>query len=139
MPYIEIYKIILLLVIFFIFNKLCSNYKFFLNDTSISKHKSFVSKNNKVLITGGFFLIFGNIIYQKEFFLSLDNLFYIFIFCTGLFADIYKRFLPLFRIFFQILIVLLSNVPLEYHIVLQVNLTERIIIFRLNLVSFLFS
>ena len=50
MQYIEIFKIILLLVFFFIFNKLCFNYKFFLNDTSISKHKSFVSKNNKVLI-----------------------------------------------------------------------------------------
>ena len=106
MQYIEIFKIILLLVFFYIFNKLCLNYKFFLNDISISKHKSFISKNNKVLITGGFFLIFGNIIYLKEFFLSLDNLFYIFMFFTGLFADIYKRFFPLFRIFIQILIVL---------------------------------
>jgi UDP-N-acetylmuramyl pentapeptide phosphotransferase/UDP-N-acetylglucosamine-1-phosphate transferase len=104
MQYFDILKTILLLVIFFIFNKLCLHYKFFLNDTSISKHKSFVSKNNRVLVTGGFFLIFGNIIYLKDFFLSLDNLFYIFMFCTGLFADIYKRFFPLFRIFFQILI-----------------------------------
>jgi UDP-N-acetylmuramyl pentapeptide phosphotransferase/UDP-N-acetylglucosamine-1-phosphate transferase len=106
MQYIEILKTILLLGIFFIFNKLCLNYKFFLNDTSISEHKSFVSKNNKVLITGGFFIIFGNIIYQKQLFLSLDNLFYVFIFFTGLFADIYKKFFPFFRIFFQILIVL---------------------------------
>jgi UDP-N-acetylmuramyl pentapeptide phosphotransferase/UDP-N-acetylglucosamine-1-phosphate transferase len=105
MQYIEILKILLLLGIFFIFNKLCLNYKLILNDTSISKHKSFVSKNNRVLITGGFFLIFGNIIYQKDFFSSLENLFYIFIFCTGLFADVYKKFFPLFRIFFQILIV----------------------------------
>jgi UDP-N-acetylmuramyl pentapeptide phosphotransferase/UDP-N-acetylglucosamine-1-phosphate transferase len=105
MQYIEILKILLLLGIFFIFNKLCLNYKLFLNDTSISKHKSFVSKNNRVLITGGFFLIFGNIIYQKDFFSSLEYLFYIFIFCTGLFADVYKKFFPLFRIFFQILIV----------------------------------
>jgi UDP-N-acetylmuramyl pentapeptide phosphotransferase/UDP-N-acetylglucosamine-1-phosphate transferase len=105
MQYIEILKVLLLLGIFFIFNKLCLNYKLILNDTSISKHKSFVSKNNRVLITGGFFLIFGNIIYQKDFFSSLENLFYILIFCTGLFADVYKKFFPLFRIFFQILIV----------------------------------
>jgi len=105
MQYIDILKILLLLGTFFIFNKLCLNYRLFLNDTSISKHKSFVSKNNRVLITGGFFLIFGNIIYQKDFFSSLDNLFYIFIFCIGLFADVYKKFFPLFRIFFQILIV----------------------------------
>jgi len=68
MQNIEILTIVLLLIFFFIFNKLCINYKIFLNDISISKHKSFVSKNNKVLITGGFFLIFGNIIFQKQFF-----------------------------------------------------------------------
>ena len=117
MQYIEILKTILLLGFFFIFNKLCLNYKFFLNDTSISAHKSFVSKNNKVLITGGFFIIFGNIVYQKEFFLSLNNLFYVFIFFTGLFADVYKKFFPFLRIFFQILIVLffikLSNLMIK--------------------------
>jgi UDP-N-acetylmuramyl pentapeptide phosphotransferase/UDP-N-acetylglucosamine-1-phosphate transferase len=106
MQYIEILKTILLLVIFFIFNKLCLNYKFFLNDTSISEHKSFVSKNNKVLITGGFFIIFGNVIYQKELFLSLENLFYVLIFFIGLVADVYKKFYPFLRILFQILIVL---------------------------------
>jgi UDP-N-acetylmuramyl pentapeptide phosphotransferase/UDP-N-acetylglucosamine-1-phosphate transferase len=105
MQNIEILTIVLLLIFFFIFNKLCINYKIFLNDISISKHKSFVSKNNKVLITGGFFLIFGNIIFQKQFFLSIDNLFYIFMFCIGLFADTYKKFLPSFRIFLQILVV----------------------------------
>jgi UDP-N-acetylmuramyl pentapeptide phosphotransferase/UDP-N-acetylglucosamine-1-phosphate transferase len=104
----EILKILFLLTIFFIFNKICINLKIFLNDTSISKHKGFVSSyNNKVLITGGFFIILGNIIYQKNFFLSLDNLFYVLIFCVGLFADVYKKFFPLFRIFFQILVVFL--------------------------------
>ena len=66
MEYNEIFKTVLLLGIFFIFNKISLNLKIFLNDTSISEHKDFVSNNNnKVLITGGFFLILGNMIYQK--------------------------------------------------------------------------
>ena len=108
MEYNEIFKTALLLGIFFIFNKICLNLKIFLNDTSISEHKNFVLNNkNKVLITGGFFLILGNMIYQKFFFLNLDNLFYVLIFCVGLFADVYKKFFPLLRILFQILIVFL--------------------------------
>jgi hypothetical protein len=77
MENIELLKAVFLLVVFFIFNKLCENYNFFSNNISISKHKNFVRKSHNVLIVGGFFLLLGNIIFQKKFFLDTKNLFYI--------------------------------------------------------------
>jgi UDP-N-acetylmuramyl pentapeptide phosphotransferase/UDP-N-acetylglucosamine-1-phosphate transferase len=102
---IELLKTIFFLVFFFTFNKLCINYNFFSNNISISKHKSFIKSGHKVLIIGGFFLLFGNIIFQKDFFLDYKNLFYSSLFCIGLFADIYKKFYPSIRLFLQVLII----------------------------------
>ena len=107
MENIELLKTIFLLVVFFIFNKLCENYNFFSNNISISKHKNFVGKSHNVLIVGGFFLLFGNIIFQKKFFLDTKNLFYICLFCIGLLADIYKKFFPSIRLLLQTLIIFL--------------------------------
>ena len=107
MENIELLKTVFLLVVFFIFNKLCANYNFFSNNISISKHKNFVRKSHNVLIVGGFFLLFGNIIFQKKFFLDTKNLFYICLFCIGLLADIYKKFFPSIRLLLQTLIIFL--------------------------------
>jgi UDP-N-acetylmuramyl pentapeptide phosphotransferase/UDP-N-acetylglucosamine-1-phosphate transferase len=102
----ELLKTIFFFTFFLAFNKICVNYNFFSNNISISKHKSFIKKSHKVLIIGGFFLLFGNIIFQKDFFLDYKNLFYSCLFCIGLFADIYKKFYPSIRLLLQVLIIL---------------------------------
>ena len=98
-------KLILLIIFFIIFNQICLKNKIFLSNTTISNHKNFISSKNLIPISGGFFLLFSNIILQKDFFLDRYNYFYFSIFCIGIYADLSKNFKPILRILTQILII----------------------------------
>jgi UDP-N-acetylmuramyl pentapeptide phosphotransferase/UDP-N-acetylglucosamine-1-phosphate transferase len=98
-------KLIFLISFFIIFNQICLNNKIFLSNNTISNHKNFISSKNLVPISGGFFLLFSNMILQKNFFVDLYNYFYFCIFCIGIYADFSKNFKPILRILTQILII----------------------------------
>ena len=98
-------KLIFLISFFIIFNQICLNNKIFLSNNTISNHKNFISSKNLVPISGGFFLLFSNMILQKNFFVDLYNYFYFGIFCIGIYADFSKNFKPILRILTQILII----------------------------------
>jgi UDP-N-acetylmuramyl pentapeptide phosphotransferase/UDP-N-acetylglucosamine-1-phosphate transferase len=98
-------KLIFLILFFIIFNQICLKNKIFLSNTTISNHKNFISNKNYIPISGGFFLLFSNMILQKDFFLDRYNYFYFSIFCIGIYADFSKNFKPILRILTQILII----------------------------------
>lgn len=98
-------KFIFIILFFIIFNQICLKNKIFLSNTAISNHKHFISSKNLIPISGGFFLLFSNMILQKDFFLDRYNYFYFSIFCIGIYADFSKNFKPILRILTQILIV----------------------------------
>ena len=98
-------KLIFLISFFIIFNQICLNNKIFLSNNTISNHKNFISSKNLVPISGGFYLLFSNMILQKNFFVDLYNYFYFGIFCIGIYADFSKNFKPILRILTQILII----------------------------------
>jgi UDP-N-acetylmuramyl pentapeptide phosphotransferase/UDP-N-acetylglucosamine-1-phosphate transferase len=98
-------KLIFLILFFIIFNQICLKNKIFLSNTTISNHKNFISNKNYIPISGGFFLLFSNMILQKDFFLDRYNYFYFSIFCIGIYADFSKNFKPILRISTQILII----------------------------------
>ena len=100
-------KFIFLIILFIILNKICIKYKIFISDTNISNHKSFITSKSLIPVSGGFFLLFANIILQEKFFLNFYNYFYFSIFFIGLYADISKNFKPIFRIIAQVLIIIL--------------------------------
>jgi UDP-N-acetylmuramyl pentapeptide phosphotransferase/UDP-N-acetylglucosamine-1-phosphate transferase len=104
-------KFILLITFFYVFNQICIKNRIFLSNTNISIHKSFIINKNLIPISGGFFLLFSNIILQKNFFYDFYNYFYLSIFFIGIYADFSKYFKPILRITLQILVVgLLLNV-----------------------------
>ena len=98
-------KLIFLILFFIIFNQICLKNKIFLSNITISNHKNFISSKNIIPISGGFFLLFSNMILQKNFFLDSYNYFYFSIFCIGIYADFSKNFKPILRILTQILII----------------------------------
>ena len=98
-------KLIFLILFFIIFNQICLKNKIFLSNTTISNHKHFIPSNNLIPVSGGFFLLFSNMILQKDFFLDRYNYFYFSIFCIGIYADFSKNFKPILRILIQILII----------------------------------
>lgn len=100
-------KLIFLILFFIIFNQICLKNKIFLSNTTISNHKHFISSKNLIPVSGGFFLLFSNMILQKDFFLDRYNYFYFSIFCIGIYADFFKNFKPILRILTQILIIVI--------------------------------
>jgi UDP-N-acetylmuramyl pentapeptide phosphotransferase/UDP-N-acetylglucosamine-1-phosphate transferase len=100
-----IIKFISLIIFFIILNNICIKSKIFLLNNSISHHKNFISHTNAIPISGGFFLLFSNIILQEDFFFNYYNLFYLCFFVVGIFADLSKNFKPILRIVIQIIIV----------------------------------
>jgi UDP-N-acetylmuramyl pentapeptide phosphotransferase/UDP-N-acetylglucosamine-1-phosphate transferase len=98
-------KFILLIIFFFVFNQICLNNQIFLSNANISKHKSFIKNKKLVPISAGFFLLFSNIILQKNFFYDFYNYFYLSIFLIGIYADFSKYFKPTLRIILQILVI----------------------------------
>ena len=100
-----IIKLLILIIFYIIFNKICKKYKIFLSNTYISNHKSFIKNKKLIPISGGFFLLLANIILQENFFLNYYNYFYLSIFLLGVYADFSKNFKPMQRIIAQILII----------------------------------
>jgi UDP-N-acetylmuramyl pentapeptide phosphotransferase/UDP-N-acetylglucosamine-1-phosphate transferase len=98
-------KLIFLMIFFIIINQVCIINKIFISNISISSHKNFIKNKTLVPISGGFFLLFSNIILQKNFFFDLHNYFYLSIFFIGIYADFSKNFKPILRILIQILII----------------------------------
>ena len=98
-------KLIFLIFFFIIFNRICVKNKVFLSNTDISNHKNFITNKSLIPISGGLFLLFSNMILQKDFFLDRYNYFYFSIFCIGIYADFSKNFKPILRILSQILII----------------------------------
>jgi UDP-N-acetylmuramyl pentapeptide phosphotransferase/UDP-N-acetylglucosamine-1-phosphate transferase len=98
-------KLIFLILFFIFFNNLCIKNKILLSNTFISNHKNFITNKNLVPISAGFFLLFSNILLQKNFFYDFYNYFYFSIFCIGIYADFSKNFKPLLRIVTQIVII----------------------------------
>jgi len=98
-------KLIFLIIFFIIFNQICLKNKIFLSNVTISKHKNFITSKSFIPISGGFFLLFSNIILQKKFFFDFYNYFYLSIFCIGFYADFSKNFKPILRIVSQIFII----------------------------------
>jgi UDP-N-acetylmuramyl pentapeptide phosphotransferase/UDP-N-acetylglucosamine-1-phosphate transferase len=98
-------KLIFLTISFIIFNQACIINKIFISNISISSHKNFIKSKTLIPISGGFFLLFSNIILQKNFFFDLYNYFYLSIFFVGIYADFSKTFKPSLRILIQILVI----------------------------------
>lgn len=98
-------KLVFLIFSFIIFNQICLKNMIFLSNTNISNHKNFIKNKSLIPISGGLFLLFSNMVLNKNFFFDFYNYFYLSIFCIGIYADFSKKFKPILRIITQILII----------------------------------